>query len=150
MGGTIGKMMLPFFVYGTLKPGGSNYKRFLAGRTATETPAYLERAALYDYGPYPFLVVAPDIARAEERVCGMLMRLRPEVYGAALAQLDDLEQYDPTHADSMYLRIACSVQTDAGAVACWVYVAGRKAEAAIRAGQMPKIEGGEWRVTRDT
>ncbi len=41
---------LPFFVYGTLRPGEHNHDLFLRGRTESEEPARLRDAVLYE-GP---------------------------------------------------------------------------------------------------
>lgn len=137
---------LPFFVYGTLKPGGSNYTRYLAGRTLEEIPARLAGGALYDYGPYPFLAVEPDLAHPAEPVHGMLMVVQPELYAAALVELDDLESYDAATHQGSYLRVTWRVQTSAGMVTAWVYIAGPAMLATIRAGALRKIEGGVWPI----
>jgi hypothetical protein len=42
---------LPFFVYGTLKPGEENYLRLLADRTVEETPATLAGPPSSPRGP---------------------------------------------------------------------------------------------------
>ena len=52
--GTAGQ--LPFFVYGTLRPGEHNHDLFLRGRTAAEEPARLRGALLYDGPGYPYAV----------------------------------------------------------------------------------------------
>jgi len=136
--------MLPFFVYGTLRPGEPNYARLLAGRTASELPATLAGGALFTEGPYPFLVTAPDLARPDELVRGELIAVPAEIYQPVLAQLDELEGYEAGGADNLYERIAIEVDAADGPRQAWVYVAGTAALARIRAGGMRRIPGGEW------
>ncbi|MCU0492548.1 MAG: gamma-glutamylcyclotransferase [Chloroflexaceae bacterium] len=138
--------MLPFFVYGTLKPGGSNYSRYLAGRTSAEQPASLAGAALFDYGPYPFLTEAPDLVDASDQVNGVLITLETACYHVALLELDGLEDYDAASHSGMYLRVVRQVQTAAGPVHAWVYIAGPAMLAAMRAGELPRIASGVWEV----
>src|SRR5262245_35221738 len=86
---------LPFFFYGTLKPGGVNYKRYrLAEAVVGEAPATLERAALYTDGTYPFAVLSPD-ASVSEQVYGFVMTLADGEYERLLVELDALEEYRP-------------------------------------------------------
>ncbi len=83
-------MNLPFFVYGTLRPGEINHDRFLRGRTAREEPALLRGAVLYEGPGYPYAVEAPEC-----EVRGELVTARPEAYAELLALLDRLEEYVP-------------------------------------------------------
>lgn len=79
---------LPFFVYGTLRPGEVNHDLFLRGRTASEEPAVLPDAALYDGPGYPYAVHRPGTV-----VVGELITAAPGGYGRLLAALDQLEEY---------------------------------------------------------
>jgi gamma-glutamylcyclotransferase (GGCT)/AIG2-like uncharacterized protein YtfP len=135
----------PFFVYGTLKPGEPNYARFLAGHTASEEPASLAGAALFTPGPYPFMVTEPDLAAPDERVLGSLISVADEDYPAILAQLDSLEGYAEGGADNMYERLLVTVETAGGQRLAWLYVAGAYALAQIRAGELRRVAGGDWR-----
>jgi gamma-glutamylcyclotransferase (GGCT)/AIG2-like uncharacterized protein YtfP len=138
-------MRYPFFVYGTLKHGEPNYARLLEGRTAAEEPAHLGGAALYDFGPYPFLVTEDDLARPGDVVRGELITLRDEAYLAALADLDRLEGYVEGGPSNLYERLVRSVVTPAGPRLAYVYVAGAQMLAQIRAGALRRIADGVWR-----
>jgi gamma-glutamylcyclotransferase (GGCT)/AIG2-like uncharacterized protein YtfP len=122
-------MRYPFFVYGTLKRGGANYARYLAGRSSAELPASLPAAALYDFGPYPFLVLEADLARPADVVHGQLISLPDQLYNATLADIDRLEGY---------------LAGDLGPQLAALYVAGPQMLAQIRAGKLPKVAGGMW------
>jgi len=134
----------PFFFYGTLKPGEGNYAPFLGGRTLREQPATIAGAALYTEGPYPYLVIGEGLAAPADTVQGYVMTMRPEMYSEVLPQVDQLEDYIPGDPQNEYERIVYPVQTDAGPLDVWVYVAGARVLAAIRAGQMRRIVSGIW------
>jgi len=138
-------MRYPFFVYGTLKPGEPNYARLLAGRTAAEEPARLAGAALYDFGPYPFLVLEEGLAGPNDIVQGELISLPDAGYEAALADLDRLEGYVPGGPSNLYERLVRPVAMATGPRPAYVYVAGAQMLAQIRAGALPRIPDGVWR-----
>jgi gamma-glutamylcyclotransferase (GGCT)/AIG2-like uncharacterized protein YtfP len=134
----------PFFFYGTLKPGEGNYAPFLGGRTLREQPATIRGAALYTEGPYPYLVIGEGLAAPADTVQGYAMTIQPTAYAEVLPQVDQLEDYIPGDPYNEYERIIYPVQTDAGPLDVWVYVAGARVLAAIRAGQMRRIVSGIW------
>ncbi|MFI9149528.1 gamma-glutamylcyclotransferase family protein [Streptomyces sp. NPDC053367] len=134
---------LPFFVYGTLRPGEVNHDLFLRGRTLAEDPARLPGAALYDGPGYPYAVERQGAA-----VSGELVTARPGAYAELLGSLDQLEEYRPGDpARSLYLRVEREVvrDTDGAAVRAWVYLAAPPVAARLRArGRL--IESGDWRA----
>ncbi|MFC9916108.1 gamma-glutamylcyclotransferase family protein [Streptomyces sp. NPDC127197] len=137
-------MRLPFFVYGTLRPGEPNHDLFLRGRTSAEEPGRLTGAVLYDGPGYPYAVEEPRGA-----VSGELVTARPEAYDELLAALDRLEEYMPGDPRSLYERVEREVVRDAdgAAVRAWVYVAAPAVAARLRArGKL--VEGGDWRARR--
>ena len=136
--------MLPFFVYGTLKPGGRNYTRYLGGRTAQEQPATLAGAVIFSPGPFPFLTREPDLVTPADTAHGFLMTVAAGHYAYALADLDGLEEYVPGRADNLYERIVAEVATPTGPCAAWVYVASPKALRLIRAGRLRRVLDGVW------
>ncbi|MFI6353378.1 gamma-glutamylcyclotransferase family protein [Streptomyces sp. NPDC050743] len=131
---------LPFFVYGTLRPGEPNHDLFLRGRTASEEPARLPDATLYDGPGYPYAVERPG-----GEIRGELVTARPESYAELLAALDRLEEYTPGDPRNLYERAARNVirTTDGTTTLAWVYLAAPPVAARLRAGGTP-IEGGDW------
>jgi gamma-glutamylcyclotransferase (GGCT)/AIG2-like uncharacterized protein YtfP len=137
--------MLPFFVYGTLRPGAPNYARYLVGQTASEAPAFLTGAALFTEGPYPFLTTAPDVLRpGDDVVYGTIIALRLSVYELVLADLDRLEGFVEGGAHNLYERVVMEVATSAGPRQAWVYIVGAATLAQIRAGALRYVPGGVW------
>ena len=135
---------LPFFVYGTLRPGEINHDHFLRGRTQLERPGRLADAVLYDGPGYPYAVPEPGGV-----VHGELVTALPEAYDELLAVLDELEECVPGDPRSLYERVTCPVTLDADgtAVDAWVYVAGPIVAARLRAdGRL--IKGGDWHARR--
>ncbi|MQY32724.1 hypothetical protein SRB17_06780 [Streptomyces sp. RB17] len=130
---------LPFFVYGTLRPGEPNHDLFLRDRTAAEEPARLPGAALYAGPGYPYAVERPG-----GEIRGELVTARPETYAALLAALDRLEEYTPGDPRNLYERVARHViRTDGTTALAWVYLAAPRVAGQLRAQGKP-IEGGDW------
>ncbi|MFD0373476.1 gamma-glutamylcyclotransferase family protein [Streptomyces sp. NPDC059071] len=119
---------LPFFVYGTLRPGAYNHDRFLLGRTGAEEDAVLPGALLHDGPGYPYAVPG------EGRVTGTLVTAAPGTYGELLGVLDRVELpagYERTAREALRTR-------DGAAVRAWVYVAAPGAPLG------PVIASGDW------
>ncbi|MEV6202327.1 divalent cation tolerance protein CutA [Streptomyces sp. NPDC051771] len=119
----------PFFVYGTLRPGGYNHDRFLAGRIGTEAAAVLPGAVLHDGPGYPYVV-----PQTGGRVIGSLLMPSSGDYGDLFGLLDRLE------LPVGYERVAMDVvRTEDGVqVSAWVFVASPDAPLG------PVIESGDW------
>ncbi|MFE0513229.1 gamma-glutamylcyclotransferase family protein [Streptomyces sp. NPDC058964] len=137
-------MILPFFVYGTLRPGEPNHDLFLRGRTRSEEPCRLTDAVLYDGPGYPYVVEEPGGA-----VRGELVIPLPGEYEELLVALDRLEEYAPGGARNLYERVERKVVREPGgaAVSAWVYVAAPTVAARLRE-RGTRIESGDWRVRR--
>ncbi|WP_035796693.1 gamma-glutamylcyclotransferase family protein [Kitasatospora mediocidica] len=138
--------MLPFFAYGTLRPGQRNHAQYLGGRCEAVRPAVLDGAALHRGPGYPYAVLAPG-----QRVHGDLITVRPADYPAVLAALDDLEDCLPD-GSGIYVRLSLPVTVqpravrpgaDARQVDAWVYLAGPAESARLRAAPAP-IPSGDW------
>lgn len=134
------QVRLPFFVYGTLRPGEPNHDRYLRGRVRSEEPARLTDAALYDGPGYPYAVPEPGGV-----VHGGVVTALPEAYDGLLAVLDELEECVPGDPRSLYDRVTRQVTLDADGrtVPAWVYVAAPAVAARLRA-HGRRIEGGDW------
>jgi gamma-glutamylcyclotransferase (GGCT)/AIG2-like uncharacterized protein YtfP len=132
---------LPFFTYGTLRPGQRNHARYLAGRCTRVRPAVLPGAALHTGPGYPFLL--PDPAH---RVVGELLTVSAVQYPRLLALLDALEGCRPD-GTGLYVRtlLPVTVRETGLAEPAWVYVAGPAAAALLRE-QPALIPSGEWRA----
>ncbi|MGW7405522.1 gamma-glutamylcyclotransferase family protein [Streptomyces sp. NPDC054833] len=132
-------MTLPFFVYGTLRPGEPNHDLFLRGRTRSEEPGRLTDAVLYDGPGYPYAV-----EESGGVVSGELVAALPEAYPELLAELDRLEEYVPGDPRSLYERVDRNVvRGDGTTVRAWVYVAAPHVAALLRA-RGTRIAGGDW------
>ena len=136
-------LQLPFFVYGTLLPGEANY--YLWREAIVDLrPAVMRGARLYDLGAFPMLVDAPD---GEAR--GMLVRVRPSSYHAALWLLDQLEgvnlgRWLRGQSDGPGFRRARRIARPWGVApaVAWVYVG----DPALVAGLSPI--GPDWKTYR--
>ncbi|XEC31266.1 divalent cation tolerance protein CutA [Streptomyces fradiae] len=119
----------PFFVYGTLRPGGYNHDRFLAGRIGTEAEAVLHGAVLHDGPGYPYAVPAE-----RGRVVGSLLTPSSGDYLDLFGLLDRLELpvgYERVAMDVVRVR-------DGARVSAWVFLAAPDAPLG------PVIESGDW------
>ncbi|MEU6098676.1 gamma-glutamylcyclotransferase family protein [Streptomyces sp. NPDC047079] len=132
-------MRLPFFVYGTLRPGERNHDLFLRGRIRSEEPGLLRGAVLYDGPGHPYAV-----AGSGGTVTGEIVTARPGAYGELLAALDRLEEYRPGDPRSLYERVERDVSgADGRIVRAWVYLAAPAVADRLRTYGKP-IEGGDW------
>ncbi|MGW3007610.1 gamma-glutamylcyclotransferase family protein [Streptomyces sp. NPDC001219] len=141
---THGTERLPFFVYGTLRPGEVNYGPTLGGRTAAEEPARIGGALLYDGPGYPYATAGP----ADAVVHGALIRPRDTDYDEVCTLLDRLEGYTPGDPRNHYERVATeAVCPDGRTVRAWVYLAAGPLAARLRATGTP-LAGGDWPASR--
>jgi gamma-glutamylcyclotransferase (GGCT)/AIG2-like uncharacterized protein YtfP len=91
---------LPVFVYGTLRAGQNNWRRYLAGKTLAAYPAIAPKHKMFSTN-YAYVTDAPDY-----QVIGELMLIRPECYAPVMQDLDRLEDYDPDDLEgSLYVRV---------------------------------------------
>ncbi|MGW2837760.1 gamma-glutamylcyclotransferase family protein [Streptomyces sp. NPDC001493] len=134
-----GEGPLPFFVYGTLRPGEHNHDRYVRGLDVREQPALLHGGALYDGPGYPF---ATD---GDGTVLGTLITAAPQEYGQLLVALDRLETYlGPADPRNLYERVARNVEVPgSGTVRAWIYLAAAAVSRTLHASG-PRIPGGDW------
>lgn len=135
------EQLLPFFVYGTLRPGESNYLKLLAGIDLEHEPATLDGVVLHNGPGYPYMY-----RHSSGIVTGDLLYLdrRPQRYAAELQRLDELEGYDPlahgqptNHYDRHLVTVTDSDGTE---IQAWAYFAG----VANRQENYERIESGDW------
>ncbi|GAA1911608.1 gamma-glutamylcyclotransferase [Streptomyces sodiiphilus] len=133
---------LPFFVYGTLRPGGRHHGWALAGRTAAQQPARLPGVVLYEGPGFPYAVPAPEDPRAQAH--GELIHPAPGHYETVLKDLDHLEGYLPGAPGNHYERMAMPALTpDGGRIDAWVYVAAGPLAARLRRDGR-RVPGDDW------
>jgi gamma-glutamylcyclotransferase (GGCT)/AIG2-like uncharacterized protein YtfP len=139
---------LPFFVYGTLRPGEENYQLFAAGKTLREIPAVLLQHTMYA-GRYPCVVEDAGAGEGEggSRVIGDLLFIHPTLYEQVLAAFDALERFDPTHEDPWYRRVTRTVDyvAEDGSIrrsTAWVYLGGRATRATYT--EADRVSSGDW------
>jgi gamma-glutamylcyclotransferase (GGCT)/AIG2-like uncharacterized protein YtfP len=139
-----GSCQLPFFVYGTLKPGESNYAAYLECHCVATQPAQMRNAALFSDGLYPYLMTDSRAVPLGDIAYGVVVEVAAPYYEETMARLDWLEDYKPNSPWSMYDRVTGIVETGDGPVEVWTYVGGPQSLAAIRAGRLVYIPGGVW------
>lgn len=111
-------MTKPIFVYGTLRPGFSNY-HLLKGKTEREIPAWTKGVLFPNKSwTFPFLVTDGPYW-----VVGDLLFIKEAHYKNVLEELDFLEGYDPDNEEhSFYLRKTITAETTEGSYEAWAYV----------------------------
>lgn len=134
--------MTPVFVYGTLRPGESNYV-LLEGVTDREITAYAYGLQLHEGPGFPYAT-----SGGAGYVIGTLCFLRRGIDQLVMQRLDTLEGFDPKHPDrGHYVRrqtpvtyrdpaAGGSVRTESA----WVYLAGPSVDLSSK----PLIPSGDW------
>lgn len=126
---------LPYFVYGTLRPGGRNHEAWLGGRLDWTRPARLGHHRLHHHRHLPYVTPGGDGA-----VIGELVHATADRAAALLADIDVLEGVAVGH----YVRVTTSVTTaaDVAPVTAWVYLAGPLVAADLDGAT--EVAGGDW------
>jgi len=86
--------LIKVFVYGTLKPGEANYKRYCAGQVAAETSAIAYGQLFALPAGYPAMTPGDNVVQ------GFLLEFTNP---AILTILDRLEDYDPNRPSNQNL-----------------------------------------------
>ncbi|MFB5661957.1 gamma-glutamylcyclotransferase [Alteribacillus sp. HJP-4] len=129
---------LPFFVYGTLLHGCSNYDHFLKGWTVEEKQASAS-GTLYAVENNAFPCLCQE---GSTPIYGEIMYVTDESYDNILQRLDWLEDYDESNeAESEYVRRITTVQDNNGQnVEVYIYYWNRSD------GLGERIKSGCWRT----
>jgi gamma-glutamylcyclotransferase (GGCT)/AIG2-like uncharacterized protein YtfP len=124
--------MLPFFVYGTLRKGGSNYEYAFRNKVAKVEPAALHGVNMFEVGrggAFPAIVVGKGTVQ------GDLIHVQENEYYQILKRVDALES-----EGALYERFTCTVELNDGSTAkAWVYVWCADPSALHK-----NIESGDW------
>lgn len=114
--------ILPFFVYGTLRPPDFNYQSWFKGRTAQErNDYYLSQAVIYSLGRFPALIEKPG---EDVKVWGHLIDIPNDIYTRVKSEIDQLEWYTHGLVGNWYWRVVREVVSPEGEkVRAWVYIA---------------------------
>ncbi len=126
------QLVSDIFVYGTLKPGGSNYA--LAQGVTCTAPAYLEGYDLLHFEPERYPAIVPGTGR----VYGVVLTF--ENIGAALPVLDALEGLALSPPE--YARVLVTVQPSGDTVWTYVYVN----RARLAAAGVTRVAEGDWLI----
>ncbi|WP_204138039.1 gamma-glutamylcyclotransferase [Halomicronema sp. CCY15110] len=126
--------MCKLFVYGTLKPDESAYANYCAPHVMRAEVALMQGQLFHLPQGYPAMTVG------DRWVTGALLTLRDE---AAIAHIDQFEDYDPTlpATSNLYQRLQRPVfaTTQAPLGTAWAYL--MAAERVIALGGIPIDEG---------
>ncbi|WP_461030827.1 gamma-glutamylcyclotransferase family protein, partial [Streptomyces sparsus] len=113
-------MNLPFFVYGTLRPGGRHHAWALHGRTRWQQPGRMHGLTLYEGPGYPYAVCS----EGGGTVHGDLVLPAEQHYAEVLRVLDHLEGCTADEPTVGYRRtVAEAFLEDGTPVRARVYVA---------------------------
>lgn len=130
----------PVLVYGTLRPGGWNYRVFLQGHTETENDIRVTGFNMYGGMKEGF----PYVTRGEGTITGTLIHITPEDYDEVMKGLDFLEGYRGEGKRNHYERKLVTVQDENGEdVQAWIYVV-EGATAALVASTLERTLNGDW------
>ena len=139
-----GARRLPFFVYGTLKPGESNYAAYLEGRCLAIHSAQMRNAALFSDGTYAYLIVDSRAVPPDDIAYGVLSRSRLSTTRKHWSASTGWRTTNQIVPGVCYDRITGMAETSDGPVEVWTYVGGPQSLPAIRAGRLVYIPGGIW------
>jgi gamma-glutamylcyclotransferase (GGCT)/AIG2-like uncharacterized protein YtfP len=136
---------LPFFVYGTLRPGQSNYVRIALYAIRTE-PAVAKGIAIYDLSPitgnqWPHAVRTNNL---DDHTVGDLVWIDPHHIDEVMAALDEYEDYNPADLEhSEYVRESVAVfEPNGDSRSAWIYIANTPVVALLTPEH--RIENGDW------
>ena len=127
-------------VYGTLRPGQSNYYNFLEGRTERERTVTLKGFRMYAGLGFPYVIQTDT----DETIVADLIDLKADEYDETVRGLDMLEGYRGPGMNNHYDRVLVTVEdVDGTEVQAWIYVAHKSVHRRV-AEDLPVLAGGDW------
>lgn len=117
--------MYPVLVYGTLRPGSTNYPHFLEGFTSSEKTVTLDGFMMLADTD----MVYPFIARGEGTITATLITIQDDVYEEIVSDLDFLEGVRFTGSKSvknLYNRELHTFMHDGQETQAWIYIPGER------------------------
>jgi len=113
---------LPFFLYGTLRPGCVRHG-VIASSAEKLVSGTLSGVAMYyvPQGGFPYIDASES---AEDKIVGEVCYVKPDRFEGVLADLDAIEGYAEGSNDSFFERKTVTVQTEDGDVECICYFGG--------------------------
>jgi gamma-glutamylcyclotransferase (GGCT)/AIG2-like uncharacterized protein YtfP len=128
----------PVLVYGTLRPSGSNYGRFLKGSTSREQKIEIDGFTMYDGNGFPFLT------KGDSKVTATLVHLDEESYRDVMDGLDFLEGFkDDNDPSNGYDRVLHTFEVEGKEMKAWLYVASPSIAEYVQS-SLPVIDKGDW------
>jgi gamma-glutamylcyclotransferase (GGCT)/AIG2-like uncharacterized protein YtfP len=125
---------LPFFLYGTLRPGEIRY-HVIAPAVESLVSGKLEKAKMTNTGGFPYIEPAESGS-----IVGEVCVVKDADYSSVLGRLDAIEGYIDGGTHCFFQREIVTVQTAAGDVECYCYLGGT----VKRHGGDP-IPSGDWK-----
>lgn len=128
----------PVLVYGTLRPGGSNYTHFLEGRTTRERTIGLNGFRMHGGQGFPYVVAG----EAEDTIVATLCDVAVDAYDEVVEGLDFLEGYRGPGLQNHYDRVLIQFTLNGELVQAWTYLANDSMHGHIS--YLPVVEHGDW------
>lgn len=136
--------MLPFFVYGTLRPGHGNHAWALAPRQTRSLLGTISGARMYSNGGFPFVAFDGDDT---ETVTGNLIWVPRDQFAATLSDLDSLEGYQGGDKGLYDRRVVEVAAVNGETIRANMYVVPAHAHSHVVA-RCPHVPSGDWEDVR--
>lgn len=128
----------PFLVYGTLRPGNSNYGYHLDGKIIHYETVTVDGFVMLATPTQGFPFVVPG----EGSIVAELVYVNPENYDQVLASLDTLEGYREGSYNNLYDRVLVQFEAEGTTRQAYIYVASPATQREIT--HIPVMEHGDW------
>lgn len=136
------EQILPFLVYGTLRPGGGNYENFFSDSNILSTRTVtVSGLKMYGLGNgYPYCVADKD-----STIIGTLITVSEEDHNSTLEGTDWLEGFRSIGSrNNHYDRKVITFWDGTKNVQAWVYIAAPRTQISILSQGLPVVDNGDW------